>query len=186
MFRRYLQPKYDLERFDWLYCRGPHGPAKAWIACDQSTGEIIGAAAAFPRKVHFNGALKLGLVLGDFCVADRFRTLGISLLLQRACLAAVNEDAVEFVYDFPSPSMMAVYKRIGIPQAGTLVRWAKPLRVEAKLRAIFHSDHVAKALGFVANPLLALPHRAGGQNGYDTVIRQSPCDHEFTSFDLQL
>lgn len=186
MFRRYLQPKYDLEKFEWLYCRGPYGPARAWIACDQSTGEIIGAASAFPRKVHFNGELKLGLVLGDFCVAERYRTLGISLRLQRACLAAIDEDAVDFVYDFPSPSMMAVYKRIGIPQTGSLVRWAKLLRVEPRLRTIFHSDHVAKGLGFLANPLLTLLHRDRRQNGYNTIVRQGPCDEEFTSFDLQL
>jgi hypothetical protein len=186
MFRRYLQPKYDLEKFEWLYFRGPYGPARAWIACDQSTGEIIGAASAFPRKVHFNGELKLGLVLGDFCVAERYRTLGISLRLQRACLAAIDEDAVDFVYDFPSPSMMAVYKRIGIPQTGSLVRWAKLLRVEPRLRTIFHSDHVARGLGFVANPLLMLLQRDGGQNGYDTIVRRDLCDDEFTDFDLQL
>lgn len=185
MFRRYLHPKYDLEKFEWLYCRGPYGPARAWVACDQSTGEIIGAASAFPRKVHFNGELKLGLVLGDFCVAERYRTLGISLRLQRACLAAIDEDTVDFVYDFPSPSMMAVYKRIGIPQTGSLVRWAKLLRVEPRLRAISHSDNVAKGLGFLANPLLTLLHRDGGQNGYDTIVRQALCDDEFTSFDLQ-
>jgi hypothetical protein len=185
MFRRYLQPKYDLERFEWLYCRGPYGPARAWIARDQSTGEIIGAASAFPRKVRCNGALKLGLVLGDFCVAERYRTLGISLQLQRACLAAVDEEAVEFVYDFPSLSMMAVYKRIGIAQTGSLVRWTKLLRVEPRLRTIFHSDYVAKGLGFIANPLLTLLHRDGSQNGYNTLIRQGPCDDEFTSFDLQ-
>ena len=185
LFRRYLHPKYDLEKFEWLYCRNPYGPARAWVASDQSTGELIGAAAAFPRKVIFRGAAKLALVLGDFCVAERYRTLGISLQLQRACLAAVNEDAVEFVYDFPSVSMMAVYKRIGIPQAGTLVRWTKPLRVETRLRAVFHSDYLAKGLGFLVNPVLAGIQRRGGQQVYDTLVRKSPCDGEFTNFDLQ-
>jgi len=40
-------------------------------------------------------------------------------------------------------------------------------------------------LGFLVNPVLAGVQRRGGQQVYDTLVRQSPCDGEFTSFDLQ-
>src|SRR5229473_8276042 len=55
LYRRHLAADYAEERFDWLYQRGPHGQAFAWIASDSANGEPIGAAAAFPRKVYCHG-----------------------------------------------------------------------------------------------------------------------------------
>jgi len=82
----------------------------------------------------FDGKEKRGWVLGDFCFGERFRSLGPALQLQRACLESLAQEPNAFTYDFPSQSMMAIYKRIGIAQSGSLVRWPSLLKRKAKLK----------------------------------------------------
>ncbi len=107
----------------------------------------------------------MGWVLGDFCFEERYRSLGPALQLQRVCLEAAGEAPFEFCYDFPSLSMMAVYKRLGISQTGTLVRWVKPLRLEPKLEPIVHSKKLARML---------------------VALHPGACSAEFTALDQQL
>lgn len=186
ILRRYLTPLSDAQRFEWLYCRGPYGRAVSWVACDPSTNEIIGAAAAFPRKVYSNGEEKLGAVLGDFCMTEKYRSLGPSLQLQRACLAVVEEHPFEFLYDFPSESMMAVYKRLGLQRTGTLVRWAKPLQVEKKVESILHSETLAGGVGFFLNAALARRGWKGDKYTCEIELHQGLCGEEFDKLGAQL
>ena len=181
MFRQYLSADYDDKKFDWLYSRSPHGEGRAWIACDQSSGKMAGAAAAFPRKVYLDGKEKTGFVLGDFCVAEGYRSLGPSLQLQRACIAAMEQDLFEFLYDFPSEEMLAIYKRLGIPRSGSLARWAKPLRAEAKAQGILRSKTLAKAAAFVVDPLLRRRGWKGGKDTCEIAVHQGLCGDEFTN-----
>jgi hypothetical protein len=183
LFRRHLAPDYAEERFDWLYQRGPHGPAFAWIASDDASGESIGAAAAFPRRVYWNGQEKLGFVFGDFCMNEQFRSLGPSLQLQRACVATALQAPSEFFYDFPSAGMMAVYKRLGFAQTTALVRWVKLLHVEAKLQPVVRSKTIAKAAGIVADAILSQTGWRGEENSCDLQPLQGLCAEEFTQFD---
>src|SRR5580658_7630313 len=83
---QYLTPTSNQTRFDWLYHRNPHGPTRAWLAFDGDTGEVVGASAAFARRVVAEGIGKTGWVLGDFCIADKYRSLGPALQLQKATL----------------------------------------------------------------------------------------------------
>ncbi len=185
MFRRHLTPKSDARRFEWLYCDSPHGVGRAWVACGDSNDEIAGAAAAFPRKLYYQGDERIGFVLGDFCMNEKYRSLGPALQLQRACLEGTEESPFEFSYDFPSQSMMAVYKRLGVKQAGTLVRWGKPLRAEKKLERMTGSKSLARGLGAIANGVLARRGWKGG-NACDLVVHRSPCGEEFTALDMHL
>src|SRR5258708_2691178 len=75
--------------FTWLYLRNPEGRALAWVATDSETGKIIGMAAAFPRRVHYDGRDVRSYVLGDFCIDSSQRSLGLAVTLQRACLAGM-------------------------------------------------------------------------------------------------
>jgi hypothetical protein len=124
-------------------------------------------------------------VLGDFCIDEKYRSLGPSLQLQRACLTALREPPFEFIYDFPSRSMMAIYKRLGMQQSGELFRWAKPLRAETKLFSAVRSKTIARGLGLVANPLLARRGWAGDKNSCELVLQESPCGPEFSQLDLE-
>lgn len=184
--QRLLYSEYDERRFDWLYIDCPFGAAQAWVACDCEQGTIVGCAAAFPRKMCFDGHEKTGLVLGDFCLDHEYRSLGPALQLQRACLADAAQAPFEFCYDFPSQSMMAVYKRLGIAQTGTLVRWAKPLRTRRKLEHFTGSNSVTGGLAFLADTALAVRGWKGGGGKSDTSLHDGPCGDEFSDLDRKL
>jgi hypothetical protein len=186
LIRRYLAPTSDERRFAWLYCDSPHGIARAWLACDETSGTAVGMAAAFPRQMYFDGDKRIGLVLGDFCMSEKYRSIGPALSLQRACLEGIGEVPFAFCYDFPSLSMMAIYKRLGIQQTGRLVRWAKPLRAERKLESIVRVKPVAKGLGAVANLALAYRGWEGGSNVCDLVLQGGPCGEDFNAFDREM
>lgn len=185
LFQRHLASDYSKERFDWLYLRGPHGPAFAWIAFDDAHAEPIGAAAAFPRKFRCSGEERLGFVFGDFCMKEDFRSLGPALQLQRACVEASRQAPFEFFYDFPSTSMMAVYKRLGGTQSTSFVRWVKVLRVETRLQEVVRSRMIATAAGAIANAALARSGWKGEENTCELELLQGPCSEEFTHLDHQ-
>jgi hypothetical protein len=182
LLRRHLTPDSNEKRFDWLYCRNPNGPAQAWLAWDTTKKSIVGLAAAFPRRFYFRGKEKWGLVLGDFCLAEEYRSMGPALQLQRACLKALVPP-YDFCYDFPSKSMMAIYRRMGIPQAGSLVRWAKPLRIDERFEAVVRSKRAAKTIGPVLNKFLAARGWKGEQGSCDIELAPGPYGEQFTALD---
>lgn len=137
-------------RLEWLYNANPMGPAIAWIALDEKTGEAIGASALFPRKFRCRNQLRNGFVFGDFCVAPRYRSLGLALRLQRASLRYLQSMPDAIACDFPSSSMMAIYQRLDVPLHGREVRWSKPLRLQSRLLPIVKSSFVART---IASPL---------------------------------
>ena len=61
--------------FDWLYLGNPWGKARAWIAEDERTGDPVGVAAAFPRRLHLKGREQLCWNLGDFAIRAGHRHL---------------------------------------------------------------------------------------------------------------
>ena len=185
LFRRHLTPLSDRHRFDWLYFQSPYGAARAWVVCNGADGVVVGAAAAFPRKIYLDGTEKIGWVLGDFCLEEEYRSLGPAVQLQRACLDAVASP-FEFCYDFPSQGMMAVYKRLGVHQTGCVVRWAKPLRVEQKLEPIVRSKVIARTLGVLGNAVLARRGYKGEQNQCDVALHEGACEEEFNMLDRKL
>jgi hypothetical protein len=169
------------KRFAWLYRSGPAGEARVWIANDSETGAIIGVAAAFPRRMYVEGKEELAWVLGDFCIANRHRSLGPAVQLQRACLAGLDSGCGAIYYDFPSEAMTAVYQRLGVLHDSRMVRLAKLLRTDNKLRSIIRHQKLARIFAFVGNAGLAL--RNGGfrlPEGLTLSLQESPCGSEFT------
>jgi hypothetical protein len=183
---RNLMAPSDPQRFRWLYCDGPHGTAHVWVAVDDGNGEIVGAAGAFPRKFYFGDREGMGLVLGDFCMNEKYRSLGPSIQLQRACINAVGEGPFDFFYDFPSPGMTAVYGRLGIRPTLELIRWAKPVRAEKQFEKLVGSKHIARGLGAVANLALARRGWKGNKGACDLALQEGPCGEEFTVLDKQI
>src|SRR5262245_31471653 len=97
---RYLTPRSDERRFNWLYKNNPSGRAQVWAAVNRQDDTIIGLASAFPRRVYIGEREALCWVLGDFCINEGHRTLGPALQLQRACLAGIDAGEAAFCYDF--------------------------------------------------------------------------------------
>ena len=150
VFERMLPSAADPRRFHWLYRENPHGPARAWLAADSRTGEWVGAAAIFPRRLRRQDAATEGYVLGDFCLDRAYRALGPAIQLQRACLAEIASHVDSLAYDFPSESMLAVYRRMGFEANARLVRFAKPLRLDQRIAQRVSVRLLAKTIAAAA------------------------------------
>ncbi|HEY2923322.1 MAG TPA: GNAT family N-acetyltransferase [Candidatus Binatia bacterium] len=178
---KYLTPLADRPRFEWLYRRNPHGRVRVWLAIDDE-GELVGTAAAFPRRLYMAQEEKTGWVFGDFCVSDRYRSLGPALMLQRALLDAVKTGAVALGYDFPSSAMMAVYKRLGIKPSGRMVRLAKPVRVDRMVRQRIKSTPLAETISALGNIVLSVRNRRSQHDPTLTFeLHERRCEEEFTA-----
>lgn len=180
--RRYLNPTYDDIRFDWLYRKNPCGQARTWIAEDTELRTAIGVAGAFPRTFCVEGEKRLCWMLGDFCVNDQYRSLGPALQLQRACLADTAASEIAFWYDFPSTQMMAIYKRLGISVFGDMVRLAKLLRIDEKVKEVVKISGIADGLCVAGNLFLALGTRRLKRFDDATVaLHEGNCGEEFSA-----
>lgn len=157
-----------------------------WVAVDDKKGGIVGAAAAFPRRMYFGGKERHGFVLGDFCMDEGYRTLGPSVQMQRVCMDAIKEGPQDFLYDFPSAAMTAVYSRLGIRARFQLVRWAKPVRAEKKIELLAKSKLAAQVLSPVVD--LALMRRGwkGNASSCRLELLQGLCGEEFTELDASV
>jgi hypothetical protein len=182
LLSRYVNPAYDGRRFEWLYRRNPAGAGRLWIAEDGSSGEPVGTAGAFPRRVYVQGVEAVAWVLGDFCVTERHRALGPALQLQRACLDDLAAEGIPFCYDFPARSMEAVYRRLGIGPYGQLVRLARPLRVRRKLQQRWGDSLPVRLAAAVADVGLAYRIRhPRAPVGLEISPHTGPCGDEFSA-----
>jgi hypothetical protein len=169
-------------RFDWLYANCPYGEACAWLVADETSGSAIGAAAAFPRRFYLAGNSIFGWVLGDFCLDPQYRSVGPALQLQRACFSVLEQNQGSFCYDFPNSSMLAVYKRLGFSVTEKMLRLAKPLRVDRKVREMVRNPAAQRVVASVGNTLLKVASsRAEVDETWEISLHQGPCDYEFTA-----
>lgn len=152
-------PHATPEHYEWLYLRNPDGPARAWVVTDDRSGKIIGAAAAFPRRLHVQGRTVLGWNLGDFCIRKDHRALGPALALQRACVAPVLSGEVGIAYDHPSDVMVAIYRRMKLGTDTPVTRFARLLRVDEKVRSVLPDGWIARTVSGVANAALRVAAR---------------------------
>jgi hypothetical protein len=134
--RMYLNPESDHKRFEWLYLSCPDGKAMVWLATERESDKTIGAAAAFPRRIYIGENETTGWVLGDFCIAPEYRSLGPALKLQRSLIDGLREEQAALYYDFPSSAMMMVYRRLGVPESGRWTRFVRFLRTEPLVKRI--------------------------------------------------
>jgi len=180
--RRLLTPLSNGARFNWLYNNSPHGAARGWLVIDRGRDAIVGMAAAFPRRFYVGGSEVFTWVLGDFCLEPQYRSLGPALQLQRACLRVVEQDPSAFCYDFPGGSMVAVYKRLGFSVIGKLLRVAKPLRVDRKVKEMIKNPTAQRVVSFAGNAFLKIGLPKGTADGtLEMTIQDGPCGEEFTA-----
>src|SRR5271166_3907443 len=154
----YLNGNADERRFKWLYLENPFGRARAWIAYRDQT-EAIGMAAVFPRQMYRESKTVTGCVLGDLCVSTKYRSVGPTLQLQRACLSCARSGEFAVAYDFPSSTMSRVYEHLGIVPAEKSVRWAKVLRIDDKIERILPVPILSRLLAAAGNFALAVKSR---------------------------
>jgi len=181
--REHLPVHSDEKRFEWLYLQNPAGPARVWLAAGAS-GRIIGVEAASPRPVWFDGAPRRAWVLTDLCIAPDSRSLGPALGLQRTCLSGLSASGEALWYDFPSRSMMAVWRRLGVRPAGSQARFVRLTRIDSKVQGYIPNRLLAGAISKVGN--LAINYsRASTRRlrDYEIVHYNGQFGEEFTELD---
>jgi GNAT superfamily N-acetyltransferase len=177
----HLSPNANDARYEWLYCKNPEGMARAWVASEAETGMTIGVAAAFPRRMHCRGKEVRGYVLGDFCIHPDYRSLGPALALQRSSLEELSKEGVGLAFDFPSTSMLAIYKRLRIEPQESAIRYAKPLRADRQIQKRIPNKAAGRTLAVAANAALRLRDAGLRQSGAWTIAEETaPCGEEFT------
>src|SRR5712692_2855634 len=187
LFREFLTPHSDARRFDWLYRQNPSGTARAWLASSSEDGAVVGAAAAFPRRIYVRGDEFSGYVLGDFCIHPQFRSLGPALQLQRACLQEIVPGSPSLGYDFPSASMLAIYRRLGVASQDRMVRLAKLLRADKKIMENIKVRRAARRLSAVGNRLLEWRDRRRSSGRREEIAQhEGACGEEFSRLASQV
>ena len=179
-FRLHLNPQYTLARFDWLYRGNPAGPGRLWVLRGRD-GELAGIAGAFPRRLRQSGCALSAWVLGDFCLAPAYRSLGPALQLQRACLAPVAAGAVDACYDFPSGPMEAIYRRLGTGLFRPLMRLVRPLRADGAVARLVGGGRAARSVTAAANLLLRPGLRIKALPDVRIAPHEQACGPEFSA-----
>lgn len=184
--KEHLGVQNNEQRFDWLYLNAAFGTARAWILSDEK-GSTIGMAALFPRTFSEAGRTVSGAVLGDFCLARAWRTLGPAIKLQRACLAELTGSPFSMAYDFPSDGMQAIYKRLGCGREMDIVRLSKPLRVDRFVRRVTKRLPGAALLSRAGNAILQWKDEVGGhRNSCDVSPVEGSVAEEFTELAMEM
>ena len=127
-----------LERFRWLYLSNPDGPARAWLAVDEKTGETAGFTAGFPRRIRPAGAKApvLAWNCGDFSIHQKYRVGGVAVKLRRAAREGVDRGDSPFLYAHPNERMLPVHMRVGHQALAQMVRYARVLRTTTGIPAV--------------------------------------------------
>jgi hypothetical protein len=68
----------------------------------------------------------------------------------------VNSGIVPFLYAHPNDRMLVVHQRVGHPVIGQMVRYAKVIRLNKKMRELLKHKIIADIIGEMCNPLLGL------------------------------
>lgn len=130
-------------KYDWFYASCPYGEPLLCLLRHLPDDSLVGAAAAGPRRMLWQGAEIGAGVLVDLAVTTEHRSLGPALMLQSA-LAAAGCRRYGLLYGFPNPKAAAVFKRVGYAKLGEIVRHARVLR---------HARYVARRLPRVLAPI---------------------------------
>jgi len=171
------------KRFDWLYRANPDGPARSWFACQDTRDRIVGVVSVFPRSMWVGRDLKNCGQVGDFATAVSHRSLGPSLLMQRATFEPVNAGIWAFCYDCPPHDAgMSTFRRLGMEANSSMARYALPLRVDRLLESrLGRNWSFLSAVGnFILKLYVAPPTRI-----QDVEIKQhtGPFGEEFSALD---
>ncbi len=174
LLREHLPDWHDDRKFDWLYSPKSFGRPRVWLIADEN--RVVGLSSAFPRVLRAGSRTLAAWVLGDFCVAKDHRSLGPAILLQRAVCEGVDRGEVDLWYDFPSSTMLAIYKRMRLTTAGELVRMVYPLRVDRVVAKKIGSHLLTKGVSTLGN--VALRSRDASRRR-DTSVDVTCYDREF-------
>ncbi len=132
-------------KYDWYYRRHPEDDPLVAFLRHAGEREPVGVAAAGTRRMRYGDRTLRAGTMVDFVVREDHRTLFPAIALQKAICRRALEDH-ELLYGIPNPHSLAVTRRSGYRQVGSMVRRVRVLRTAP----------------FLARHLPALPSRLAG------------------------
>ena len=167
-------------RYRWLYQNNPDGCGFSWFLIDGRKDQVVGIASVFPRIFSCpEGVFRVGQV-GDFAINDDYRSLGPAIQLQKATLTPLQDGQLDFCYDTPPGAKgMAPFVRMGLKPFGQMVRYAKPLRLDAKMNAIAGDNLLGRLLSRMGNRIFWAVDRPKTLGSYDVELYRERFGDEF-------
>jgi GNAT superfamily N-acetyltransferase len=143
-----LQPGLDTEqRYKWLYESNPHGHALTWVATTPDTGEIMGVASYFRKRLMLGARTVDGALGGDCFVRPAFRRRGIGMALHRAGRHDMKEFGIEVMFGTPTPANAGPLRHCGGHDVSEVVRYTHPVTpIDSLLRRVSSRTHTALRL----------------------------------------
>jgi GNAT superfamily N-acetyltransferase len=120
-------PARHAPKFDWFYLRCPYGEPSVKLLRHQPSSRWVGACAAGPRCMEWQGHKLRAGVLVDMAVDAQHRTLGPAMMLQ-ADLVETAAGRFDLLYGFPNRKSLPVVKRLGYDVLGHIPRFSRVLR----------------------------------------------------------
>lgn len=149
------------ERYDWLYCDNPDGPAVIWTICDRHTGKFNGFSVGLPRRILVDGQMRTCWVASDFSIYQEYRTLDVAMDLRRAAQRGVDAGRADFLYAHPNPRLQFIHERAENQCVGAMVRLAKVLRSRSVYARRMKHPWLTRPLAAATDPLMRLASREG-------------------------
>lgn len=140
-------------KYRWFYRANPAGPAQLMLLAREGEDAPVGVLGLGPRQFSAAGTLVRAVVLADFAVLPRHRSLYPALLLQR-CGREQATKRFDMVYGFPNRRAAPVVARAGYRKWGEVGRYVAVLRTR---------DYIARVLpSSLAAPLAPMADAAIG------------------------
>lgn len=119
------------EKLRWFYCDGPHGAGRAFLV--NAGPDAVGCAGVGVRRFHHQGRELRAALFADLAV-DRAHRSGLpAVVLLRQVRTDITRE-FDIGYGFPNDKAIAVYRRAGYAELGSMHRYVRVLRSERYLR----------------------------------------------------
>jgi hypothetical protein len=112
-------------KLHWFYRDGPHGPGRALVL--RAHDAAVGCAGVGVRTLVHRGAPLRAALFADLAIDRRHRTGLPALTLLRSIRAEVARS-FDLGYGFPNRKAIAVYRRAGFFELGSMYRYVRVLR----------------------------------------------------------
>jgi len=140
-------------RYNWNYENCPYGVAHSWLARCKKSGNIVGLASLFTRKLIIKNKPLFAAIAGDFAVDKEHRVYGPSVKLQKEIQLAIKNNDFKFIYGIPNEQSRMLFLRLGYKEIGKFNRYIKIIKMEKipeeYLPKYLHSKNFSKIVDFL-------------------------------------
>lgn len=157
LFAEYLWEEDPGLVFEWKHENNPAGEVIAWIARETDTGRIAGTYFMMPWRLKVGDDEVLVTQCVDAVTHKDFRRKGIYIELGKDCVENLGRLGYPYSIAFPNPAALGGHMKVGGWHIlGNMVRYVKPLRIEAYVARKLGAGSIGKTAGIVAGGAYSL------------------------------